>query len=86
MSREVDSGLSKGYGFICFDSFDAADAAIESMNGQFLMNKQISLTYAFKKDGKGEKHGSVAGISININHFFLTLKNVYWLLKAKRIY
>ena len=30
------------------------------MEGQYLMNKQISVSYAFKKDGKGEKHGSAA--------------------------
>jgi splicing factor 3B subunit 4 len=67
VSRETESGMSKGYGFICFDSFDAADAAIESMNGQFLMNKPITLTYAYKKDGKGEKHGSVAGMHLYAN-------------------
>lgn len=30
------------------------------MNGQFLMNKAISVQYAFKKDGKGERHGTSA--------------------------
>jgi splicing factor 3B subunit 4 len=30
------------------------------MNGQFLMNKAISVQYAFKKDGKGERHGTPA--------------------------
>jgi splicing factor 3B subunit 4 len=30
------------------------------MNGQFLMNKAISVQYAFKKDGKGERHGTAA--------------------------
>lgn len=30
------------------------------MNHQFLMNKEISVSYAFKKDGKGERHGDQA--------------------------
>lgn len=30
------------------------------MNGQFLMNKEISVQYAYKKDGKGERHGDEA--------------------------
>ena len=61
INRDPESGVSRGYGFISFDSFDSADAAIESMNGQYLMNKTITVSYAFKKDGKGERHGGVAG-------------------------
>jgi splicing factor 3B subunit 4 len=30
------------------------------MNNQFLMNKAITVQYAFKKDGKGERHGTAA--------------------------
>jgi splicing factor 3B subunit 4 len=30
------------------------------MNGQYLMNKPITVQYAFKKDGKGERHGTEA--------------------------
>jgi len=51
---------SKNYGFVSFDNFEAADAAIESMNGQYLMTKPCTITYAFKKDGKGERHGDAA--------------------------
>lgn len=43
-----------------YTDFDASDAAVDSMNGQFLMNKAISVQYAFKKDGKGERHGTEA--------------------------
>ena len=28
------------------------------MNNQFLMNKRITVQYAFKKEGKGERHGT----------------------------
>lgn len=60
VARDLETGLAKGYGFVNFDNFDSADAAIESMNGQFLCNKPITVTFAFKKDGKGERHGTAA--------------------------
>ncbi|KAI4165825.1 MAG: hypothetical protein LQ342_000768 [Letrouitia transgressa] len=55
-----DSNLSKGYGFVSFSNFEASDEAIGNMNGQYLMNKEISVQYAYKKDGKGERHGDEA--------------------------
>lgn len=61
--RDPDTGNSKGYAFINFASFEAADAALEAMNGQFLCNRAISISFAFKKDSKGERHGSAAGIN-----------------------
>jgi splicing factor 3B subunit 4 len=60
ISRDPETGGVKGFGFVSFDNFESADAAIDAMEGQYLMNKQISVSYAFKKDGKGEKHGSAA--------------------------
>ncbi|CAG8483412.1 4582_t:CDS:2, partial [Dentiscutata heterogama] len=60
IARDPDTGNSKGYGFISYDNFDSSDAAIDAMNGQYLMNKSITVSYAFKKDGKGERHGSAA--------------------------
>ncbi|KAL5337099.1 hypothetical protein BJX70DRAFT_400013 [Aspergillus crustosus] len=59
IARE-DNNLSKGYGFVSFADFESSDAAITNMNGQYLMNKQISVQYAYKKDGKGERHGDEA--------------------------
>ncbi|KAF8750035.1 RNA recognition motif [Rhizoctonia solani] len=60
VARDPASGESKGYGFVSYTDFESADAAIEAMNGQFLMNKAIQVQYAFKKDGKGERHGTTA--------------------------
>ncbi|GAA5969998.1 hypothetical protein JCM11641_000226 [Rhodosporidiobolus odoratus] len=60
ISRDVGTGASKGFGFVSYDSFEASDAAIESMNNQFLANKPITVGYAFKKDAKGERHGTPA--------------------------
>ncbi|KAL8742149.1 MAG: hypothetical protein Q9184_008298, partial [Pyrenodesmia sp. 2 TL-2023] len=55
-----DTNLSKGYGFVSFSNFEASDEAMANMNGQYLMNKEISVQYAYKKDGKGERHGGQA--------------------------
>jgi splicing factor 3B subunit 4 len=55
-----EANLSKGYGFVSFADFDSSDDAISNMNGQYLMNKEISVQYAYKKDGKGERHGDDA--------------------------
>lgn len=60
IARDPDTGAFKGFGFISYDNFESSDAAIEAMDGQYLMNKQITVSYAFKKDGKGERHGSAA--------------------------
>ncbi|KAF9533584.1 hypothetical protein CPB83DRAFT_482565 [Crepidotus variabilis] len=60
IARDPSTGISKGYGFASYTDFEASDAAVESMNGQFLMNKAITVQYAFKKDGKGERHGTPA--------------------------
>lgn len=63
ISRDQSTGASKGFGFIAYDSFEAADAAIESMNNQFLMNKPVTVGFAFKKEGtgsKGDRHGTPA--------------------------
>ncbi|KAF2719622.1 RNA-binding domain-containing protein [Polychaeton citri CBS 116435] len=55
-----EHNLSKGYGFISYSSFDHSDDAIANMHGQYLMNKEITVQYAYKKDGKGERHGDTA--------------------------
>lgn len=43
-----------------YSNFEASDDAIANLNGQYLMNKEISVQYAYKKDGKGERHGDQA--------------------------
>ncbi|KAL7065688.1 RNA recognition motif family protein [Cryptosporidium serpentis] len=49
-----------GYGFVSYDSFNSSDNAIAALNGQFFGNRQITVSYAFKQDCKGERHGSTA--------------------------
>ena len=59
--RDAATNAPRGCGFVSFDSFEAADLAIEAMNGQFLGGRQLSVMYAFRKDGSGgERHGSAA--------------------------
>ncbi|KAI7861704.1 hypothetical protein BDF14DRAFT_1865313 [Spinellus fusiger] len=60
IARDPETGSFKGFGFVSFDNFESADAAVDAMDNQYLMNKQISASYAFKKDGRGERHGSAA--------------------------
>jgi splicing factor 3B subunit 4 len=59
VARE-ESGQSKGYGFISYADFESSDAAMANMHGQYLLSKEVSIDYAFKRDGKGEKHGDEA--------------------------
>jgi len=59
--RDPATGGSRGCGFVSYDSFEAADLAIDAMNGQFLGGRQLSVMYAYRKDGAaGERHGSAA--------------------------
>ena len=58
--RDPDTGISKGIAFINFASFEASDSAMEALNGQFLSNRAIRVSYSFKKDGKGERHGTAS--------------------------
>ncbi|GMH38962.1 hypothetical protein BSKO_06860 [Bryopsis sp. KO-2023] len=58
--RDPETGNSRGFGFVSYDCFEASDAAIEAMNGQYLCNRPITVSYAYKKDTKGERHGTPA--------------------------
>eukprot|EP01083_Nonionella_stella_P223863 797362_1 len=53
-----DDGSSRGFAFVNFADFESSDASILHMNGQFLCNRPVHVSYAYKKDTKGEKHGS----------------------------
>jgi splicing factor 3B subunit 4 len=58
VQRDLESGAPKGFGFVNFDSFEAADAAIEALNGQFLSGRPVVVQYALRKDSRTERHGS----------------------------
>jgi len=59
INRENATGTSQRYGFVSFDNFESSDNAIQSLNGQFICNRPVTVTYAYKRDSK-EKHGSMA--------------------------
>ena len=58
--RDPEQNVSKRFGFVSFDNFESADNAISVMNGQYLEGKPIDVSYSYKKDSHGEKHGSVS--------------------------
>jgi splicing factor 3B subunit 4 len=58
--RDAETSVSKGFGFVAFDSFSAADSAIAAMNGQYLGGKPISVSFAQKREQSAETHGSAA--------------------------
>lgn len=60
LQRDGITGASKGFGFVSFDNFESADLAIESINGQYLCGRSVSISYAFKREGHSERHGTVA--------------------------
>lgn len=66
-------GTPRGFGFVNFASFEAADAALESMNGQYLCNLPMHVSYAYKKDGahgtNAPCHFSVLIMMVLINFF-----------------
>lgn len=49
----TSEGQPKGYGFVIFEDFEAADAAIKGMDGQYLMNKPCTVGYARKENSAG---------------------------------
>ena len=60
VARDQTTGLPRGFGFVAYDSFEASDAAIEAMDGQYLAGRAINVSYAFKKESRGERHGTPA--------------------------
>ena len=52
--------VSRGFGFVLYDSFVSADAAMAAMQGQYLGGKPVHVSYAFKQGSQGERHGSEA--------------------------
>ncbi|KAA0177559.1 hypothetical protein FNF27_00729 [Cafeteria roenbergensis] len=60
VQHDAETGAAKGFGFVEFDSFEAADRAIEAMNGQYLAGRPLTIQYAFKRDEPGVRHGTHA--------------------------
>lgn len=57
-----EANQSRGFGFVNFASFTHSDAALAAMNGQYILNKPLHVSYAYKRDGgsSGAQHGTEA--------------------------
>jgi len=65
---DIKTQQSMGYGFVSYSTFEAADKAKKMMNGQFVGNSCITVSYAFKENSKrGEKHGDQSERKIQPN-------------------
>ncbi|KAL0248955.1 hypothetical protein GEMRC1_004189 [Eukaryota sp. GEM-RC1] len=58
--RDPDTGTSRGFAFVSFDSFDNSDRALQELHGQTIAGRPISISYALKQDGSGLRHGTEA--------------------------
>uniref|UniRef100_A0A0R3S5M3 Splicing factor 3B subunit 4 n=1 Tax=Elaeophora elaphi TaxID=1147741 RepID=A0A0R3S5M3_9BILA len=79
--RDAETGNSKGFAFVNFASFEASDSAIEAMNGQFLCNRAITVSYAFKKDTKFDTDGIISMSDLH-NEGLLGVDISIWILMA----
>jgi len=59
IQRDLETGVGKGFAFVVYEDFEASDAAIEALNGQFMMGRPIVVQYALRKDSRSERHGSI---------------------------
>ena len=51
VARDEETRKSLGYGFVTFDNFNVADAAIKAMDGQFVGGLPLKVSYATNKEG-----------------------------------
>jgi RNA recognition motif-containing protein len=56
ISRQEETGLSKGYGFVKMESSDAARSAINTLNGRSLKGREIRIV-AVRAPTRGRKPG-----------------------------
>ncbi|KAJ6837166.1 glycine-rich RNA-binding protein 4, mitochondrial-like [Iris pallida] len=56
-----DSGRSRGFGFVSFDSKDSATTAMSSMDGKELHGRNIRVSYAQERQGAGGGGGFRGG-------------------------
>jgi hypothetical protein len=56
-----------------------------AMNGQFLCNRPISVSYAFKKDSKGERHGTLNGACARVSGWVCVCESVCMVLRVAHV-
>lgn len=52
------SGKGRCYAFVTFYNYEESDSAIEHVDGMEVLGKRLSVDYALKKNGSGEKYGT----------------------------
>ena len=54
-------GVSKNYGYVCFSTYDQAQAAIDGMDNQLIGDQFITVTFAqTKSDSGGQKSRNIS--------------------------
>ena len=56
-----DTGRSRGFGFVNFDSEESAGSALSAMDGQDLNGRNIRVTYATERTAGGARGGGGGG-------------------------
>ena len=56
-----DTGRSRGFGFVEMSSPDAANSAIQSLNGQMVEGRNITVSIARPREGGGGPRGGREG-------------------------
>merc|ERR1712159_255741 len=59
-------GKHRGFGFVNFADFDAADMSIQHMSGQFLCNRAIHVSYAYKEGHKAKRQAAKYAKPVNM--------------------
>ncbi|KAI9328397.1 hypothetical protein BDR26DRAFT_912768 [Obelidium mucronatum] len=60
VARDAEVGVSKGYGFVAYDNFESADAAIEAMNGTIL-DEQTHHSFVCIQEGWARREARFSG-------------------------
>lgn len=53
--RYADTGRSKGFGFVEYNTVEEATAALEKMNGATILNRAVRVSYAFPKRDRDDR-------------------------------
>lgn len=54
---DMQTGRSRGYGFVSFSDHSDAENALQSMNGEWIGGRQIRLNWASHKQNQAQRHG-----------------------------
>lgn len=71
-----ENGLSKGYGFVHYETAEAADTAIKAVNGMLLNDKKVYVGAHISRKARFSNNISPLNtISAHLYNFFLTFRS-----------